>query len=159
LVGVPYAWATSALNIGLLGKLDDVSVLPVLIGSPLGLEDETWRPLFADDARGAESLSTTLATEITQRLKAAGLKVSEKSRNQIWVSIYGGGRVVGSCALNTFLVEVWVGAGESSARARAVMSEATNAELAEKLRAAALEVIDELVAQRARYRESLKEKR
>jgi hypothetical protein len=146
------------MNIGLLGNLTDISVRPVLLGNPIGLKDEKWRPLFAGDSRGADAFARTMSTEIATGLKAAGLEVREKSKNEIWVAIYGGRLLGGSCALNTFLVEVWVGEGESSAMARAVVSEATDTELASKLEAAAVEIVDEQIALRARYRESLKRK-
>jgi hypothetical protein len=150
--------ASSGLSIGLLGNLDDLSVSPVLIGDPLGLRDERWRHLFADDTAGAQALRSTLTAELAARLTTGGLKVTDTSRNGILVSIYGGRRVDGGCALNVFIVEVWVSEGEKSALARAILGEAEDAQLADRLRIATLEIVDELVAMRSRYRASLNAK-
>ena len=150
--------ASSGLNIGPLGDVDELSVEPVLIGNPLGLSGETWRPLFAEDPTAHQALRSALAVDVAAHLKAGGLRVVGKSRNALSVGIYGGKKLGGPADLSIFLVQVWVSKGKRPELERTIVSQATDSELAAMLTRATLQIVDDFVALRTRYRESRQQK-
>ena len=158
LAGSTTARASSPLNVGPLWDVDEVSVEPVLVGNPIGLEGERWEPLFVRRSADAGAFRLAAAAAIAQHLKAGGLRVTAGSENKIQVSIYGGKDLSHACPENLFLVEVWVHKPHDQAEMRTVVSSADDAELASALTRAVLQNVDDFVSMRTRYREELKKK-
>jgi len=145
-------------NVGSLWDVDQIQVEPVMVGNPLGLEGERWRPLFSGMHSEFEAFRLAAAAQVSEHLSVAGIGVVGKADNGIVVSIYGGKEVDRSCPDNVFLVKITVWKGEDRRDLRAVVSTADDSGLASALSRAILQVLDEELSMRARYRDSIKGK-
>jgi hypothetical protein len=144
-------------NVGSLWDVDQIQIEPVMVGNPLGLEGEKWRPLFSGNSE-VEAFRLAAAAQVSEHLRVGGIRVVGKSDNGIVISIYGGKEVDRSCPDNVFLVEIAVWKGQDRRDLRAVVSTADDSGLASALSRAILQVLDEELSMRTRYRDSIKGK-
>ena len=129
-----------------------------MVGNPLGLEGEEWRPLFSGRDPELEAFRLAAAAQVSEHLRGGGIRVVGKSDNSIVISIYGGKGVNRSCPDNVFLVELTVWKGQDRRDLRAVVSTADDSGLASALSRAILQVLDQDLSTRTRYRDSIKGK-
>ena len=157
LLGTPGALsATTARSIGPLATFDDIAVQEVVLGDTLAWERLTAVPLFGTDFKKADELKGALASRVSSRLVRGGLKVDSRSKNSIFVSVYGGKFPDAGCNKNFFVLEILVGGPKDPVAlpARTIVGVATDDELAPMVLDAASSAIDEFTAQRKAYWET-----
>src|SRR5262249_28105455 len=147
------AAGTSEKNIGPMAKMDDISVERVMIGNSLAPDDARTSPL---SIRNAAEFKAALIAKVTDRLVSGGVRVSPKSRNEIWFDIFGGKFESSECSSSNFvMLEVYV-AGPKDVRvsaARTFLAVVDDERLASALIDAAVAAVDEFLADRKAYRE------
>jgi hypothetical protein len=148
--------SSSGTNVGSLWDVDQIQVEQVMVGDPLGLEGEKWRPLFSGPGSELEAFRLAAVAQVSEHLRVGGIRVVGQSDNVILVSIYGGKALARACPDNVFLVEITVWKAQDRRDLRAVLSTADDSGLASALSRAILQVLDENLSMRTRYRDSVK---
>ena len=146
--------ASQALDIGPIADIDDLSV-GTMRGDSLGLPSDRGTPVFGTDFTRVDRLEAQVKDIASERFKAGGLRVHDDSKNAVMFELFGGtfaGAKDDSLVFFMLQVSVCLEGQSSCSKERTLLGVVKDPKVEESVLSAVLEVTNDFIQARSRYR-------